>query len=496
MVTDQQVRKLMEEMTKHGQVGKAALRAGMDRKTARRYLAAGSPPSALKAERSWRTRKDPFAADWETIVGLLATSPELEAKTILEHLQEKKPGRYEDGQLRTLQRRIRRWRAESGPPKEVFFAQAHRPGEALQTDFTHASRLGITIAGEPFDHLLCHSVLPYSNWESATSCVSESMPALKRGVQTALFRLGRVPERHQTDHSTAATHQDLGSSKGRSFNLEYLAFCEHFGLEPRTIGVGRKEQNGDVESLHRAYKNRLAQRLMLRGSRDFPSVEAYEAWLWEDCQRANRNRSARIAEELQVMRPLPASRLAEYSEIEVTVTSASTIRVKRNTYSVPSRLIGERVKVRVYDVRIEVHYGGALQLRDDRLRGEAKHRINYRHVISSLVRKPGAFERYRYREDLFPGLVFRRAYDCLRESMSDREADLNYLRILELAAKTTEVGVLAAISACHAKDETPSIEAVKAKMPSNAPVIPTLPEIEVDLTGFDELLGGCEEMIG
>ncbi len=486
----------MEEMTKHGQVGKAALRAGMDRKTARRYLAAEGLPSEMKPERTWRTRENPFAEDWDKIVGLLKTSPDLQAKTILEHLQEKRSGRYEDGQLRTLQRHIRRWRAESGPPKEVFFRQEHRPGEAMQTDFTHASQLGITIAGEPFAHLLCHSVLPYSNWESATACNSESMPALKRGVQTALFRLGKVPERHQTDHSTAATHQDLGSTKGRAFNAEYLSLCEHFGLEPRTTGVGKKEQNGDVESLHRAYKNRLEQRLLLRGSRDFPSLEAYEAWLWQDCQRANRNRSSRIAEELQVMRPLPVKRLAEYSEIEVTVTSGSTIRVKRNSYSVPSRLIGERVKVRLYDTRIEVFYGGAIQLRDERLRGEAKHRINYRHVISSLVRKPGAFDRYRYRDDLFPNLVFRRAYDRLRESLSEREADLNYLRILELAAKTTESGVLAAISACHAQDETPSFEAIKAKVPTEVPVIPELSVIEVDLRGFDDLLDDCEEMIG
>jgi transposase len=486
----------MEEMSKHGQIGKAALCAGMDRKTARRYVKADALPSELKPERTWRTRSNPFEDDWEAIVGLLTTSPDLNAKTILEHLQETKPGRYQDGQLRTLQRHIRRWRAESGPPKEIFFPQEHRPGEAMQTDFTHTGELKITIAGEPFEHLLCHSVLPYSNWESATACVSESMTALKRGVQTSLFRLGKVPERHQTDHSTAATHRDLGSTSKRSFNAEYLAFCEHFALEPRTIGVGKKEQNGDVESSHRAYKRRLDQRLMLRGSRDFATIPIYEAWLWQECQRANGNRSERIAEELRVMRPLPASRLAEYSESEVTVTSGSTVRVKRNTYSVPSRLIGERVKVRLYDTSVEVFYHGALQLCAERLRGESNHRINYRHVIGSLVKKPGAFERYRFREDLFPNLVFRRAYDRLHESLSERTADLNYLRILELAATTSEVDVIAAISACHANDETPDIEAVKAKLPSEEPVIPELPEIEVDLEDYDDLIVASKEMIG
>lgn len=298
----------------------------------------------------------------------------MQAKTILEHLQDQHAGRYQDGQVRTLQRRIKQWRANEGPPKEVFFPQEHRPGEAMQTDFTSGRRLGVTIDGEPFEHLLCPSVLPYSNWESATSCSSESMPALKRGVQAALFRLGRVPTHHQTDHSTAATHRELGTSKKRRFNDEYVAFCNHFSLKPRTTGVGKKEQNGDAESAHRVFKNRLEQRLLLRGSRDFPSVEAYEAWLWDDCQRANRGRSERLADEMQAMRPLPAERLAEYSELEATVTSASTIRVKRNTYSVPSRLIGEKVKVRIFDTRAEVFYGGVRQLRVDRLRGKSNHR--------------------------------------------------------------------------------------------------------------------------
>lgn len=486
----------MEEMSKHGQVGVAAMRSGMDRKTARRYLASGKLPSELKPERTWRTRPDPFDRVWPEIVEMLRAAPDLQAKTILEHLQSEQPGCYQDGQVRTLQRRIKQWRASEGPPKEVFFPQQHRPGEAMQTDFTTGNRLGISIAGEPFAHLLCHSVLPYSNWESATSCSSESIPALKRGVQTALFRLGLVPEHHQTDHSTAATHRELRRSTKRCFNDEYTAFCEHFGLKPRTTGVGRKEQNGDVESLHRVFKNRLEQRLLLRGNRDFPSVEAYESWLWDDCQRANRGRSERVADELSVMRPLPASRLAEYSEIEATVTSASTIRVKKNTYSVPSRLIGEKVKVRMFDTRIEVFYGGMRQFRADRLRGEANHWINYRHVISSLIRKPGAFERYRYRDDLFPALGFRRAYDRLKVALSDRDADLNYLRILHLAATWSEAGVLAALSQCASRDEVPTIEVVKERMQIDFPEVPLLTEIKIDLGCFDQLLDLCEEKVG
>jgi hypothetical protein len=172
----------MEEMQKHGAIGRAAMRAGMDRKTARKYVRAGKLPSELRTPHTWRTRDDPFAADWPTVVAMLEEAPELEATTLLDHLLACNPEAYTPGQLRTLQRHIRQWRAQRGPEREIFFPQAHRPGEALQTDFTHATALGVTIGGEPFAHLLCHSVRPYSNWEWATVCHSESLAALRRGV--------------------------------------------------------------------------------------------------------------------------------------------------------------------------------------------------------------------------------------------------------------------------------------------------------------------------
>jgi len=480
----------MAEMARHGELKLASLRSGMDPKTARKDLGAGKLLSETKRPRDWRTRADPFEEHWPEIGGRLEQEPGLQAKTLFEELQGAYPGRYQDGQLRTLQRHIRRWRAAEGPEKEVFFQPEHRPGEAMQTDFTWATRLKVTIGGEPFSHLLCHSVLPYSNWESVTVCGSESMPALKRGVQTALFRLGHLPENHQTDHSTAATHRDLGVSEGRAFNEESLDFCDHFGMAPRTIAVGKKEQNGAVEASHNALKNRLEQRLLLRGSRDFDSLESYEAWLWTECQRANRGRSARLETELSAMRKIEVQRVPEFTELKVRVTSASTIRVKRNTYSVPARLIGETVKVRIYENAIDVFYADQRQLRVERLRGEANHRINSRHVIGSLVRKPNAFERYRYRyrDDLFPALDFRRAYDRLRSDLDERTADLHYLRILHLAARTTEDGVQAALAACETADASPTIEKVKEILRVDAPEVPAMAEIHVDLGSFDELL--------
>ena len=496
--TDAQVRKLMEEYSRHGKVEVAGLKAGMSRKTAAKYLREGKLPSDLAQPRNWRTRADPFEEVWAEIAKRLADAPELEAKTLFEDLLERDPERFCAGQLRTFQRRVKQWRAENGPDKRVFFPQQHRPGEAAQTDFTWASELGVTIGGEAFAHMLCHFVLPYSNWEWATVCHSESLVALKHGIQEAVFRLGRVPTYHQTDHSTAATHKlseaekPEGSKEDRGFNAAYLALMEHLGMKPRTIQVGEKEQNGDVEALNGSLKRRLVQHLLLRGSKDFASVSAYERWLRKILEKANAQRLKRVAEELEVMRVLRVERLAEYQDVGVTVTSWSTIRVKRNTYSVPSRLMRERVRVRIFEERLEVYYGDVHQLSCERLRGEGGSRINYRHIIWSLVRKPGAFERYRYREDLFPSLTFRRSYDALCEALPSRKADVEYLRSLHLAAETMESKVETALATLLDEHTLPLAERVKDLVAPEEPEIPEMVPPEVDLDDYDALLAPQE----
>jgi len=484
----------MTEISKHGQLGLAALRAGMDRKTARKYVSEGKLPSELRKPHTWRTRPDPFEEVWPEVEARLELAPELEAKILFEDLTRRHDG-FSEGQLRTFQRRVREWRARRGPDKEVFFPQEHRPGEAGQTDFTSTGELGITIAGDPLDHLICQFVLPYSNWQWPTVCFSESLLALRRGVQSAVFRLGSVPKFLQTDNSTAATHQlsakdkeETEGNRERGFNEEYVRMIEHLGMKPRTIGIGKSEQNGDVESSHGVLKRRLEQHLLLRGSRDFESLEAYERWVQDVCEQANRLRDERLGEELAVMSALRVDRLPEYSRVDVSVTSWSTIRVKRNTYSVPSRLIGERLRVHLYEDRLEVLHGPVLQLVTERLRGGGKHRINYRHVIGSLVRKPGAFERYRYREDLFPTLVFRRAYDALVDSLTSRKSDIEYLRLLHLAARTMESDVEAALELFLADGTLPLCDDIKPLVEQYEPEVPDLAIPVVDLTDYDELL--------
>jgi transposase InsO family protein len=493
VIKDAQVRKLMEEIAKQGKKEVAAIKAGMDPKTARKYRRLGKLPSETKVPHTWQNREDPFAEDWQGIKVRLEDAPELEAKALFEHLMETREGRYEPGHLRTLQRRIKQWRAQEGPPKEVFFAQEHRPGEAMQTDFTWANELGITIGGEPFEHMLCHPVLPYSNWQWATVCHSESTEALRRGVQAAIFQLGRVPTFHQTDQGSAATHS-LPSGK-REFNDDYLALMRHLGMKPRTIAPGKKEQNGDVESINGALKRRLEQHLLLRGSRDFDSVEEYELWLWQILIRANSLRGERFEEDLEAMKPLSAKRLPEYTRIDLKVSSWSVIKVKCNVYSVPSRLRDEKVQVLLYEDRLEVLHGGVHQLSIERLRGKGGHRINYRHIIWSLVRKPGAFERYKYREDLFPTLAFRLAYDALTDAMaSTRRADIEYLRILHLAASTMESEVEVALEILREEGAVPTSDRVKALVVMAEPEVPELSAPTVDLGEYDALLESRREV--
>lgn len=494
MITpDRKVRKLMEAYQKTGKLSVAALRADLDRKTARKYLKAGVLPSELKREHTWRTRSDPFARYWGEAEEMLRGAPEIEAKALFEWLCERHVDAYDEGQLRTFQRRVRTWRALSGPPKEVYFPQEHEPGVKMETDFTRMNELKVTICGEPFLHLLCHSVLAYSNWEWGVVCQSESFLALRKGFQAALMHLGRIPREHWTDHTTAATHV-IGGQKGGvwEYNRTYLDMMEHFGVEPHTIQVSRPNENGDVESGNGALKRRIKQHLLLRGSRDFKSVEEYEAFIAGVMTKANRLRQKRCAEEQAVMRLIDVRLLPEYREEEARVTSWSTVQVDRNTYSVPSRLRDEKVKARVYEEKIEIYFHGVRQLTVPRLPGERGHAVNYRHVIDSLVRKPGAFKQYKFRQDMFPTEEFRWAYDTLCASCTERMADMEYLRILQQAAHTMESRVQGALRRLKASGIVPRWDAVRELAPIPRPQVPELPRLRVNLEEYDSLLVGQE----
>jgi hypothetical protein len=372
---------------------------------------------------------------------LLQGAPELQALTIFEDLQRRYPGQFQDGQLRTLQRRVRVWRGLYGPDQEVYFAQMHHPGQIGQSDFTWMNSLDITVAGQLFAHLLYHFVLTYSNWEYVEVCSSESFESLSGGLQNALWTLGGVPHTHRTDQLGAAT---FGGLESQEFGTHYLALMRHYDMTPTRSNARSAHENGDVEQAHYRIKERVDQALLLRGSRDFSSRVDYERFLRGIFSAKNQNRSQRLAAELAALKPLPTYRLDDHRDYKVPVSTWSTVKVAHNTYSVPSRLIRHEVTARLLADYVEIHFGGQCVCRMDRIRGTGKARIDYRHVIGSLIRKPGAFANYRYREEMFPSTVFRQAYDQLLAEDPGR-ASRRYLQILEWSAGNSEAAMEAAL---------------------------------------------------
>jgi|MTBAKSStandDraft_2_1061841.scaffolds.fasta_scaffold28837_1 transposase len=495
MITDNQVRKLMKYLQEQTTLEMAALKSGMDEKTARKYRNIDKLPSELKAERlrSWRTRKDPFAEVWEMVTSFLENNSGLEAKTLFEHLQRQFPGRFSDGQIRTFQRKVKTWRATKGPAREVFFPQVHRPGKLSQSDFTHMGNLGVMIGGVLFDHLIYHFVLTYSNWETGRICFSESFESLSDGLQQALWKLGGVPEAHQTDRLSTAVNKPENPEE---FTRRYQGVLSHYGIEGRKTQPASPNENGDVEQRHYRFKKAVDQALMLRGSRNFATRKEYEIFLDNLFSQLNANRDERFKEERAQLRPLPAVQLPACTRLSVGVGPSSTIRVKHNVYSVHSRLIREKVTVRLYAEHLEVWHGQSHIENIPRLRGSGNHRIQYRHIIDWLVRKPGAFENYRYRSDLFPTSRFRMAYDELKKCHTLAKAGKEYLLILKLAAKENEAMVDDALRSMIDRDRSISADSVEKLVRSGQQPEPVT-DIKISavaLHAYDCLLSGSEAM--
>jgi hypothetical protein len=492
ITTDEQVRRLMKLFEEGKGLTIAASKSGMTDKTARKYLRGGLLPSQRKENRDWRTRLDPFDEVWREAEKLLEEAPGLETLTVFGELQRRHPGRFQDGQLRTLQRRVRIWRGLHGPEAEVIFPQIYLPGGQSQSDFTNMNAMEITIAGLNFPHLLYHFVLCYSNWEYLEVCASESFEALSRGIQNALEALGKVPEEHRTDNLSAASYQSGGR---REYTPAYRGLMQHYAMRCSRNQPGEAHQNGDVEQSHYRIKELVDQTLLLRGSRNFRDRWEYEDFLRELWTRRNRGRTKRLQEEWMVMRSLPGRRLEDYREFKARVSPWSTIQVAHNTYSAPSRLIRYEVLIRLYAERVEIHFAGQCVATTERLRGEGKARINYRHVIGSLVRKPGAFERYRYREEMFPSTVFRQAYDELWRQ-DPRHASRRYLEILQWAAHNSESGMETALR--EALDGSQGLEGKLLMERATQPVEIPL-EIDIPLPclkAYDRLLGEPAPMAG
>lgn len=479
----------MKELSQKETLERAALRSGMSETTARRYRE-GAAVKGQRAGRTYRTRADPFEVVWPEVEKMLELAPGLEAKTIFEQLVERPDAAFSDGQLRTLQRKIRRWRAQQGPEKEVMFPQEHRPGEYGQSDFTSMNELKVTLGGEPFDHLLYHFMLPYSLWETGMVCFSESFEALIGGFQRAVGELGRVPRKHRTDNLSAATH-DLKDG-GRAFNERYLGAMAHYGVEADRNTPGRGHENGSVEQSHHRFKRAVEQGLLVRGTREFADRGQYEAFLRGIFEARNKRRTA-LGDDLRGMKELPPLRIEDFRREQTRVSRFSTIRVAHNTYSVSSRLIGEDVELRLHAESIEVWHGGVQVATMERRRGRDQLSIDYRHVIWSLVRKPGAFARYRYREALFPTMTFRRSYDALEERLGVR-AEVEYVRILHLAASVSERVVEAALANLLDRGELRDYAQVREACSPEVLEVPACTITPLDLRIYDAIavIGGEE----
>ncbi len=440
-ITEQQKRIYMKKRKQGDTQELAAAKADFSIRSAKRIDANKHRKSNRKIIKKSNPR-DPFKEVWETdLVPLLEINPKLQAVTLLRHLQDLYEDKYPDKLLRTLQRRVQVWRGVYGPEKEIIFRQNHPPGWQGLTDFTNCNELKVTIAGADFNHLLYHFWLPFSTWEYAFVITGgESYPALAEGLQGALWALGGVPQTHRTD-SLSAAYKNLSKETKEDFTKAYEEFCKHYSMEPTRNNKGVKHENGSVEVSHYHLKSRLDQALMIRGSRDFKSVEDYRDFVNDQVARHNGRIHHLIKEERAFLKPLPKFKTQDFDVDFVRVATTSIVTIRQVRYSVPSKLIGMQLKAHVYDDRIECFLGCTRVITLERLRwkgGTRPNSINYRHLIGTLSRKPQAFRNYRFRDNLFPTFAFKTAWEYLDSQLDDRSACKEYVAILKLAADNEE----------------------------------------------------------
>ena len=365
---------------------------------------------------------------------MLEQNPALQPITLLEVLEEHSPGQFDDSNLRTLQRRVKRWRAKYGPDKEVIFRQHHTPGDMGISDYTWMNKLQITLAGEAFSHKVYHYRLVYSGWTYVQVILGgESFESLSSGLQNALWRCGGVPKTHRTDSLSAAYNNH---SEETLLTERYEKLCKHYQITPTRNNKGVAHENGAIESPNGHFKRKVEQQLLLRGNRDFSDLSEYEAFIERIVSTINRRCATRFKEEKAHLQALPKQHTNDFSELRVKVTSSSTINVRRVTYTVPSRLIGEMLLVQLYDNRLELFYGHEHTLTLQRTYAPAKARarsIDYRHVIHALAKKPNAFKSSLLRDDLIPQGDFTLAWQQLTKSGITDEACRYMVDLLVLA---------------------------------------------------------------
>ena len=481
-VTDHQMRLFMKHRST-APIPIAAARAGFSAATGYRIAQDPRPPSHRRGPRE-RRRPDPLAEVFDVeVVPMLEASPGLRPIAVFEELLRRHP-ELGAGIRRTLERRIRQWRALHGPEREVMFRQTHEPGRQGLSDFTDMTDLGVTVAGEPLPHRLYHFRLAFSGFTHAHVVLQgESFVALAAGLQDALWALGGAPREHRTD-SLSAAFRNLGPEVEEDWTERYAALCAHYGMAASRNNRGIAHENGAIEAPHGHLKRAVEDALLLRGSRDFDTVAGYRAFIDALVGRRNARNRKRIDAERAVLRPLPNRRAEDGEEAMVTVTSSGGFMLRNVFYTAPSRLIGHRLRVRLHDDRIEVFLGGTHLMTLPRGRGYGDNRrahvVDYRHVIHALRAKPGALPGLVYRDQLFPRDAYRRLYDAAMEALPERAACKLVVGTLAIAhERGCEADLAAAIGAQLDAGVMPDLADLRARF---APDPEALPQVTVTLT--------------
>ncbi len=468
----------------------AAAKSGFSAATAYRIEHDPQPPSQKKAPRG-RRRADPLAAVWDSeVVPLLKSTPALRPVAIFDELRRRHP-EIGAGIRRTLERRIRTWRALNGAEQDVIFRQEHPPGRLGLSDFTDMGDHGIAIAGVLLDHRLYHFRLAFSGWEYAHVVLGgESFVALAEGLQNALWALGCAPLQHRSD-SLSAAFRNLDADTRQDQTRRYEALCAHYGMAPTRNNRGLAHENGSIESPHGHLKQAVEDALLLRGSRGFDTLEAYRRFLAEIVGRRNARLAKRLDLERPALQPLPARRTPDYEETIVTVTATSGFTLRKVFYSVPSRLIGHRLRVRLYDDRLECFLGATplMTLRRGRPHpsGRHAHVVDYRHVIHALRRKPMALLNL-YREQLFPRPAYQRAFEALLAGLGEKRACRTLVGLLALAhERACEAELAQAIEAELEAGGLPDLDTLSRRFAPDPAAIPEITIAVVPLHLYDEL---------
>lgn len=473
----------------------AAAKAGISVRSGRRIEKGKHQPQGGRPH-DWRTRADPLLEVWESeLVPLLLGQPKLQAMTLYEYLQQKYPGKYGSSILRTLQRRVQQWKASSGPPLEVVFEQAHRPGVMGLSDFTKLKQVEITIAGKPFEHLLYHYRLAYSGWQYVQVILGgESFIALCQGLQNAIEKSGGCPLEHRSD-SLSAAYRNLGGRTNEDLTQMYQRLCQHYRMRPTRNNRGIAHENGSIESPHGYFKNRLHQALLLRGSCDFDNIADYQGFINQMMEVLNAKICQKFQEEQPYLHSLPEHRYPDYEILSVKVTRQSTITVRCILYTVPSQLIGQRLTIHLYHDRLIGFVGNALVVELLRIHVPSNSHlrrarcVNYRHVIDSLRRKPRAFLHCSWQQDLLPNDNYRQLWQQMLTQLDDYNACRLMVEALYIAAKLDKEQAILTYLQAQLQADTLSLTALQQHFQIvNSPQIPAMQIQQHSLDQYDQLL--------